>query len=144
MACDANRSAVWFGRVTWVGIAANLALAVPTLLVPQRMLGATGLPAVEPVLWLQFAALLLILLSAFYVPAALNPTRYRLVAWLAVGARLAGFLFFVFLQLREYRMFGYFDLAFFVPECALLLALGVPGSGNQRVLAGPSASWGSR
>jgi len=65
--------------------------------------------------------LLLILLSAFYVPAAIDPTRYQLVAWLAVVARLVGVIFFVGFH-PAYRQLGYFDLLFFVPEAGLLLA----------------------
>ena len=29
---------MWFGRVVWLGIVANLALAIPTLLVPERLI----------------------------------------------------------------------------------------------------------
>ena len=120
MTVERDGAARWFSRVTWIGVAANLALAVPTLLVPQRMAAFARVPEPDPLLWLQFAALLLILLSAFYVPAAVDPVRYRVVAWLAVGARLAGVVFFVLFQPAAYRMFGYFDLVFFVPEFALL------------------------
>lgn len=123
MSVDATGSARWFSRVVWFGIAANLALAVPTLLMPARMLTFSRLPVTEPVLWTQFAALLLILLSAFYVPAALDPRRYSLVAVLAVLARLAGVVFFVGFQPQEYHLFGYFDLVFFLPEAALLVML---------------------
>jgi hypothetical protein len=129
MAADPSSAARWFSRVVWVGVAANLALAVPTVIMPERMLMMTGLPITNPLLWTQFAGLLLILLSAFYVPAALDPQRYRLVAWLAVLSRLAGVVFFVLFQPREYHMFGYFDLVLFVPEVVLLTAAGRPPSG---------------
>ena len=33
-----NAPLAWFQRVLWLGIAANVALAVPTLLIPERML----------------------------------------------------------------------------------------------------------
>ena len=122
MSSDASRAARWFSRVVWVGILANLALAIPTLFMPARLLEMSNLPVTNPLLWTQFSALLLILLSAFYVPAALDPLRYTLVAWLSVFARLAGVLFFVLFQAREYHMLGYFDLVFFVPEAALLFA----------------------
>jgi hypothetical protein len=105
--------------VTWLGIAANLALAIPTLLVPDLMLRLTDLPAAEPIMWPRFAALLLILLSMFYIPAAKDPDRYRATAWTAVGSRLVGVLFFL-TQPRIYLMFGLFDLVFFVPEAVLL------------------------
>ena len=122
MSRDRRAPAQWFSRVVWLGIVANLALAVPTLFVPARLLEMSNLPVTVPIVWTQFSALLLILLTAFYVPAALDPLRYTLVAWLSVWARLAGVIFFVLFQSREYHMFGYFDLVFFVPEAALLFA----------------------
>ena len=110
----------WFRRVVWIGIAANLLLAVPTLVAPAASIARAGVPAATPLLWPQFSALLLILLSIFYVPAALDFERYRITAWSAVGARLAGVVFFVGFQPRGYHMLGYFDLVFFVPEAVLL------------------------
>src|SRR5262245_41871265 len=110
----------WFGRVVWLGIIANCALAVPTLFAPEAMLRLSRLPAAEPLLWPQFAALLLILLSIFYAPAAVDPVRYRATAWSAVGSRLAGVIFFGFFQPAAYRMMGIFDLVFLIPEGVLL------------------------
>jgi hypothetical protein len=78
-----------------------------------------ALPPASPLLWPSFAALLLLLLSAFYVPAALAPMRYLPVAWLSVLARLAGVIFFGIFN-RDYIQLGIFDLVFFVPEAALL------------------------
>jgi hypothetical protein len=114
-----NAPLAWFQRVLWLGIAANVALAVPTLLIPERMLALTSLPPAAPLMWPRFAAWLLILLSAFYVPAALDAIRFRTIAWLAVGSRLAGVAFFL-TQSADYRMLGAVDLAFFVPEVILL------------------------
>jgi hypothetical protein len=114
-----NRYAVWFSRVVWVGIVANCLLAIPTLLMPGPIMTLFGLPPAAPLLWPSFSALLLILLSAFYVPAALHPLRYLPVAWLSVLARLAGVVFFCIFN-RDYMQLGLFDLAFFLPEAALL------------------------
>jgi hypothetical protein len=114
----------WFGRVVWIGIVANLALAVPTLFAPERMMVLSGVPIATPTTWAQLSALLLILLSAFYMPAAINPDRYRVVAWITVISRLAGTILFIFFQPAVYHRFGYFDLAFFVPEAVLLAAMG--------------------
>jgi hypothetical protein len=116
-----NAPLAWFQRVLWLGIATNVALAVPTLLIPERMLVLTSLPPATPLMWPRFAAWLLMLLSAFYVPAALDAIRFRTIAWLAVGSRLAGVAFFL-TQSADYRMLGAVDLVFFVPE-AVLLAL---------------------
>lgn len=110
----------WFRRVLWLGIAANFVAAVPTLIAPATMLRMFRFPEATPLMWTQFAALLLVLLSVFYMPAGIDPRRYRIVAWMAVGARLAGVVFFLFIQPPEYRAFGYFDLVFFVPELVLL------------------------
>lgn len=114
---------VWFRRVLWMGILANLALAIPTLLAPDRMMALSGLPPASPVLWPRFAGLLLILLSLFYMPAGVDPNRYRAVAWLAVMARLAGAIFFLVFQSAAYHRLGYFDLVFFCPELILLARL---------------------
>lgn len=110
----------WFRRLLWIGIVANLATAIPSVLAPATMLRLFRFPEATPVMWPQFAALLLVLLSLFYVPAAIDPNRYRVIAWLAVGARLVGVVFFLGFQPKEYHQFGYFDLAFFVPQAVLL------------------------
>jgi hypothetical protein len=112
--------ATWFQRVAWVGIIANVALAIPTLLAPERMLAMASLPPATPLLWTRFSALLLILLSAFYTPAAIDCYRYVVVAWLAVMSRLVGVIFYS-LQPPAYRLFGLFDLVFLVPEAILLV-----------------------
>ena len=112
-------AAIWFSRVMWIGIVGNFLLAGPSLVAPAFVLSALGLPVPSVIMWPQFAALLLILLSLFYIPAAMNPDQYRASAVLAVASRLAGVLFF-FLLHRDYWMFGAFDLVFFVPEALLL------------------------
>jgi hypothetical protein len=110
----------WFTRVLWLGIIANLALAVPAVLFPAAMIDLMGFPRPSPIMWTRFSALLLILLSAFYAPAAIDPDRYRASAWLAIFSRLAGVLFFLVTQAPEYRMLGLFDLVFFIPELLFL------------------------
>jgi hypothetical protein len=119
-----NTARRWFRRVVWIGIVANLALAIPTLFAPERMMALSGVPLATPATWTQFSALLLILLSTFYIPAAVDPDRYRVVAWMTVISRLVGTIFFTLFQPAEYHMFGYFDLVFLVPEALLLVAMG--------------------
>lgn len=125
MAETGRIAARWFRRVLWFGIAVNISLAIPTLIAPLRMAALFNVPIAEPLLWPRFAALLLILLSAFYMPAAVDPHRYRVVAWMAVFARLAGTIFFIGFQSREYHIFGYLDFAFFLPELLLLTRFGL-------------------
>ena len=45
----------WFRRVMWLGILANLALALPTIAAPDMMIEFTRLPTATPVLWPRFA-----------------------------------------------------------------------------------------
>ena len=77
MALSSGDAARWFSRVVWLGIAANLGLALPTLLMPARMLAFSELPVPEPLLWTQFAALLLVLLSA--APLAIGANLLRVL-----------------------------------------------------------------
>ncbi len=111
----------WFKRVLWIGIVANLALAIPDPAGTRAVDRLIGLPPATPLLWPRFSALLLMLLSLFYMPAAIDLDRFRPVAWLAVASRLAGVVFFLGFQPAEYRMLGLFDLVFFVPELILLV-----------------------
>ena len=112
-------AARWFQRVTWVGIFANLALALPTIAAPAFMIDRIGLPTATPDLWPRFAGLLLVLLSVFYMPAATDVNRYRVVAWFTVASRLTGTVFFT-IEGSPYLMFGLFDLVFLIPQAALL------------------------
>ena len=109
----------WFKRVMWLGILANLALALPTIAAPDFMIDRVGLPTATPVLWVRFSGLLLVILSVFYTPAATDIDRYRIVAWFAIGSRAAGVLFFM--PQATYRMFGLFDGVFLIPLLLLLL-----------------------
>jgi hypothetical protein len=117
---DPNKFARWFQRFVWLGIAANLALAIPTLVAPERMIELVSIPPATPLMWVRFSALLLVLLSLFYMPAARDCIRYRPVAVMTVLSRLAGVLFFS-TQAADYRMFGLFDLVFLIPEGVLLV-----------------------
>ncbi len=125
-----NTYAIWFGRVVWLGIFANLLIAIPSLILPGETLVAFAFPAAYPLLWVTVSALFLILLSLFYIPAALQPLRYPPVSWLTVLARLVGVVFFLGFN-RDYFVLGLFDLTFFIPEAILLfLAVRTPVSAN--------------
>ena len=116
-----NRSLVWYSRVAWLGIAANLLLAAWGLIGAESLLAQFNLPRADPLLWPQFAALLLVLLSLFYMPAALHPQRYATIAVLTVVARAAGVVFFS-IHNGPYLVFALFDAAFGLPQALLLIA----------------------
>jgi hypothetical protein len=115
-----NRYAVWFGRLVWIGIVANFAMALPGLFLPEQLLAFFSFPPPSPPLWPSFASLLLILLSLFYMPGAIDPYHYRANAYLAVISRLAGVLFF-FAAPSPYCLFGLYDLIFAIPQGILLI-----------------------
>lgn len=129
---DPNKFARWFQRFVWLGIVANLALAIPTLLAPERMIELVQIPPATPLLWVRFSALLLVLLSLFYIPAARDCIRYRPVAVMTVLSRLAGVLFFS-TQPADYRMFGLFDLVFLIPEGVLLFLVSRSATPSSKV-----------
>ncbi len=116
---------LWFRRTMWVGISVNIAVAVPALFSPNTILGLLKIePALTPI-WVSFAANLLILLSLFYIPAAIDPVVHRINAGLAVFARWAGVAFFtaavyVFGQSQAYLILGLIDLVFGLPLTILL------------------------
>lgn len=128
----------WFVRVLWLGIVVNLALAIATLALPATLLRLNHLPQADPLMWPQFSALLLILLSIFYMPAGIDPDRYRANAWMAVASRLVGVVFFLLFQLPVYRNLGMVDLVFFIPE-AILLTLAVKSSAAAAATASAKA-----
>jgi hypothetical protein len=109
----------WFRRVTWVAVAANLVAALMLLAAPATVIAIAGLPTAASEWWPRLAALQMVVLSSFYMPAGIDVDRYRAVAWLVVASHLAGALFF--LLEPAYRLFGYYDLAFGVPLAVLLL-----------------------
>ena len=138
MAIATTTAGRWFRRVVWLGIAANLALALPTIAAPDQVIAMSGLPTVTPHLWARFAGLLLILLSAFYAPAAVDPDRYRANAWLAVVSRLAGVVFFAGEPI--YRVLGLFDLVFLIPEATLLFIATRGETHSSRAMAGKTTA----
>jgi hypothetical protein len=110
----------WFRRLMWLGIAANVAVAIVGLGWPAAVLDLLDLEPAQPLVWPRFAAFLLILLSGFYIPSAMNPLRYTYSAIGAVLARFGGFSFFS-LAGGGYMLFGLFDLFFGLPQAVLLL-----------------------
>jgi hypothetical protein len=113
--------ASWFGRAVWLGILADWFFGLPGIFVPNAVLSAFGFTeALETPVWPAFASLLLVLLSFFYIPGAMNPYRYRITAILSVLARLLFVILFLWLWPGWYPAFGYLDLFLFVIQAPLL------------------------
>ena len=113
-----------FSWAVYAGIVVNLLLVFPAVFAPDRVTEWFALEPASPAIWLRFSGWLLLLLSLFYVPAALDPDRHRVSARLAIFARFAGAVFFLS-QIaiadlpRAYLPFGLTDLAFGVVQAAL-------------------------
>lgn len=90
-------SKTWFGRVVWLGILANCALAFWVLFGDANaLMQMLDLGEVQSTLWLYNYAVLLVILSLFYIPAARDCVRYRANAWLLIVGRLIpAFIYFV-------------------------------------------------
>ena len=71
----------------WTGIAVNVTVAVPALFSPTTILELLRIEATATPIWVRFTANLLILLSLFYIPAAIDPVSHKYTAGLAVLAR---------------------------------------------------------
>ena len=83
--------------IVWLGIVLNMGFVIPLLFAPVWLLDLFGL-RVEPLIWTQFAGLLLAIISVLYIPATIDIDRYRIFAWLSVfPSRSFGVLFFSFM-----------------------------------------------
>lgn len=106
-----NTPARWFRWAVVAGILQDWFFALPGILIPNAVLGmAQAEPVVQPI-WPAFACLLLMLLSLFYIPGAVDPFRYAPLAAASVAARAGGVVFFFFLYPGQFPpFFGYIDL----------------------------------
>ena len=116
-----TRSALWFRRAVFLGILQDWIFGLPGIFAPNAVLSFARVePAAQPI-WPAFASLILVLLSIFYIPGALDPFRYRPLALLAVVARIAGVVFFFVLYPGQFpAWFGYVDLGLAVAQGSLL------------------------
>lgn len=131
---DGNGCLAWFRRLMWAGIVANVALALVSIAMPGTVLELLGLAAASPLVWPQFAAFLLLLLTVFYVPGAIDPLANRFSAVFSLVCRFGGVFFFAVAG-GHYFLFGAYDLVIALPQ-ALLLAVGLHRLGRRPGAAG--------
>ncbi|WP_017715966.1 hypothetical protein [Kamptonema formosum] len=122
-----NLYARWFSRVVWAGILANFLLfVIPCCFFPEKLLSFLHMRIPDPIIWVRLAGMLLFIISVFYIPAAIDPYRYRATAWMSVlpsRALGAGFFLgavFVFGQDKGFLTAGFTDLFFGVVQAILL------------------------
>lgn len=81
--------------VTWIGIVLNLLLAIPFFFVPEWAMGLLNIPPVDPI-WSRVGAMLLVIITAFYIPMTIDIDRYRPFCWLSIfPSRTFGGLYFL-------------------------------------------------
>lgn len=117
----------WFRRVVWLSIIVNLCFALPGLIYPDLILTTLGLSPLESTVWLRNAAMLVLAVSLFYIPAAMSPSKYPVFAWLTVASRLIAAVFWLQVASSTPALRPYFftDLSFGLVE-AFLLQIGFP------------------
>jgi hypothetical protein len=88
---------VWIARHTillWLGVIVNAIFVAGLLFDPRWLLDLVGIPLQE-LIWARIAGGLLMIITVFYIPAAIDFGRYRTNAYLAVfPARTFGAVFF--------------------------------------------------
>jgi hypothetical protein len=103
--------ALWYKRVTWLGIFLNLLFVIPLLFFPTPFLALLGLRC-DPPIWAQAPGLLLLWISIFYIPASLDLKRYRVYAWIAVfPTRFGGAAFFFFAVVLFGQPLGFLSIS---------------------------------
>ena len=118
-AASSGVAAAWFRALMWIGIAANIIVALISIIWTEAVLNFLHLDMARPLVWPRFAAFLLILLSIFYVPSAVDPLVHRYSAVVSIICRFGGVAFFTIVGGR-YIVFGLFDLMFGLPQAVLL------------------------
>ena len=88
---------IWIVRHTiliWFGIFLNSLFIIPLFFFPRWMLDLFAIP-LDNLIWARESAGLLMIISVFYVPAAIDFARYRVNAYIAVfPSRTFGATFF--------------------------------------------------
>ena len=103
----------WFRALVLLGLLLNAAFFLPGLFAPRLLESWFDFGITNTVHWLQNVSLLLIIVTAMYIPVVRDPFRYIFITYLVVGGRFsAGTLFIFGVWFMDY------------PEGMLTLALG--------------------
>lgn len=110
---------LWFQRFVWLGIAANIVITLTAIVCTEWVIETVGLGPAYPLAWPRFGAFGILLLTGFYVVAAMDPCRSRWATLFTVLCRFGGLFFFAIVGGR-YIAFGLFDLLFGAPQAICL------------------------
>ena len=106
---------VWILRHTilvWFGIFLNALFIIPLLFFPRWMLDLFNIP-LDQLIWARESAGLLMIISVFYIPAAIDFGRYRANAYIAVFvSRTFGATFFFLAVVLYGQPLGFLSISF--------------------------------
>lgn len=106
---------VWIVRHTclvWFGIFLNALFIIPLLFCPRWMLDLFNIP-LDQLIWARESAGLLMIISTFYVPAAVDFGRYRANAYIAIfPSRTFGATFFFLAVVLFEQPVGFLSISF--------------------------------
>ena len=141
-AATGNPWARWFGRTVLLGVVVNLFFVVACFFFPRPMCELLHLKVPDPIIWVRTSGMLLFIISVFYIPAALDPFRYRATAIMhIIPSRACGSSFFLYSVLVRGQEAGFLSIAlvdlFFGVVSAIFLFLAfrtgqTPGTGASR------------
>jgi hypothetical protein len=93
-----------FKTLMWIAFVANIIVAAISVISTESVLDFLHLDPTQPLVWPFCAAFFLILLSLFYVPAALDPIGHRYSAIVSIVCRFGGVASFVDCRGSLYRV----------------------------------------
>jgi hypothetical protein len=90
------RALAWFRALVVLGLLLNAAFFLPGLFAPRALEGWADFGATNTLHWLQNVSLLLIIVTAMYIPVLRDPFRYLFITYLVVAGRFAAGSLFLF------------------------------------------------
>jgi hypothetical protein len=79
---------------------------------PRQMCDLLHMKQPDPIIWVRTSGMLLFIISVFYIPAAINPFRYRATAIMhIIPSRACGSSFFIYSVLFRGQEPGFLSIA---------------------------------
>ncbi|MCG8366419.1 MAG: hypothetical protein MJA27_24175 [Pseudanabaenales cyanobacterium] len=104
--------ATWFSRIVWLGVGMNILFVISLWFFPEFLLSLLDMQIPVPIIWVRTAGLLLLEISILHIPVALDPYRYKAMAWMLVlFSRGGGAAFFLCAVLFFGQAWGFLTIA---------------------------------
>ena len=136
------KALLWFQRFVWLGIFANIVITLTAIFCTEWVIDVLRLDPAYPLAWPRFGAFGILLLSGFYVIAAMDPCRSPWASVFTIVCRAGGLFFFTLVGGR-YIVFGLYDLLFGAPQaiCLYLAWRRMKEAAENRRRAGALVVW---